>query len=234
MALGSLLHAMLLGKGAEIEIVAADDWRTKAAREARDRAREEGRIAVLEHIYSGAELAATSIRKRLVDRREPIDLSSRDGESELAIVWREDATIGPVWARGMLDRLERRATRAVIYDLKTCRSAHPRSCASHVIEYGYDLQGAAYTRAVAAAWPELAGRVDFVFIFAETEAPYAVTVGRVDGAARERGERRWREAVERWARCIRTDEWPLYEGDGEVVTLESPGWVLAQLADGEL
>ena len=45
--LGSTVHKLILGKGAEVVAIEADDWRTKAAKEARDTARGDGKTPML-------------------------------------------------------------------------------------------------------------------------------------------------------------------------------------------
>lgn len=221
---GSLIHKLVLGAGADLAIIDADDWKTKAAREQRDAAREDGKIPVLRHAHDDAQEATESIRASL--RALEIEL---DGESEATIVWREHVLRGdPIWCRGRLDHFW---SSGRILDLKTTSAgAHPKACARRLIDYGYDVQRAAYVRAVEMLCPHLRGRVDFLFAFVEVEPPYAVTVGRLDGMLREHGERRWSMAVQRWASCLRRNEWPGYSS--EIVTFESPGWLLSSMEEG--
>lgn len=247
--LGTLIHRYVLGKGAEVEPIDADDFRTKAAQQARDRARQQGRLPVLARVAGVAVAAAACIRREL--ERVGVVL---DGESEVAILWQEKATMpplaaqadvdpalfataaavtgmtpswtdpGPIWARAMLDHVVERDGMLRVYDLKTIHCAHPDDCTKSAINYGYDIQQEAYTRAAERLWPEYEGRVEFRFLFAETDPPHAVTVAQLDATMRERGRRRWREAVEIWSRCLHTDTWPGYAQ--EPVTLWSPGWLL--------
>jgi hypothetical protein len=219
---GSLSHKLLLGEGAEVEVIDADDYKSKAAREARDAARAAGKIPALSEAYARATESAAIVRNRLSGYG--IEL---DGVSEQAILWTEQTPHGSIWCRGLLDHL--RVERVQVIDLKTCRSAHPRACASHVIEYGYDVQQEAYTRALDRAFPDLVGRWDFVFVFAETVEPYAVTPARLDAMMRERGRRRWEQACGMWAHCLKQNVWPGYVD--EVVYLESPPWLLSQMEE---
>lgn len=223
---GRLAHKLLLGKGAEVVEVEAKDWRTKKAQEERDAAYADGKIPALSEDLREAEIADKVIRARLGDMG--IDLV---GDSEVVLMWQEEVPGLPtIWARGMLDHLVYGEARrpSVIYDLKTSVSAHPRACSAHVVEYGYDIQRAAYVGAVDALLG-FTGRVDFVHIFAEIKAPYAVTVGRLDGVLRERGERRWRSACEQWAECMAFGKWPLYTD--RPITIEAPPWALAQMQE---
>lgn len=214
---GSLIHELVLGGGADVRVIHADDYRTKKAREERDAAREVGALPVLAGAYADAREAAEAIKRRIVDAGVVLG-----GDVEQTITWREETAHGDVWCRARLDHVTRDG---VIHDLKSTRSAHPRDCARSVLSYGYDIQRAAYVRALAAARPELDGRIDFVFLFVETEPPYALQVARLDGALREYGDRRWARALNTWAKCISANEWPGY-GPGDCY-LEAPGWLLA-------
>lgn len=217
---GSLIHKLLLGRGARIAVIDADDYRTKAAREERDAARATGKIPVLAHEWDEARRVAEIIRTRIEGFGFRLD-----GESEVCIRWQEPAVGGPVWCRCLLDHVK--LAEAHILDVKTSRSARPDDAARSVVSYGYDIQRAAYVRALETARPELAGRVKYTLLFVETEPPYAVTPARLDGVLRERGDRLWTRAVHTWATCLRSGEWPAYVD--RPVYLEAPPWVLAQM-----
>ena len=93
------------------------------------------------------------------------------------------------------------------------------------MDLGYDMQAAAYLSAATRLMPEMAGRIEVVFLFAEVEPPYCVLAAKPSAAMWTLGEVRWMRAVELWARCLAEDEWPGYAS--EVVTLEPPAWALA-------
>lgn len=218
--LGSLAHKLVLGKGREIAIIEADDYRSKAAQTARDEARAAGAIPALRKQYDNACVAAEAITARLRD----IDGIVLSGESEVPIAWQERSNHGPIWCRGLIDHLVFDGDRAVVYDFKTTRSAHPAACARAVLQYRYDIQQAAYTSGVSRVWPKVAGRVDFVFLFAEMTAPFGVTPGRLDGVLREHGEDGWTKAVVDFGEALTFDQWPGYTSS--IVTLEAPGWMI--------
>jgi hypothetical protein len=224
---GSLIHRLVLGAGDDIEVIDAPDWRTKAAKEQRDDARTAGRIPVLVADHAEAEVAARAIADALA--AFGIDLSGGEaGESEVMLSWHERSARGSVLCRGMLDRLVLGRS-GIIYDLKTTPNAHPQACARRVADLGYDIQAAAYTSAVEKLRPDLVGRVEFVFVFAETEPPYCVTPMKPGGMMREFGLTRWQRAVEVWAACLADGRWPGYVES--ITQLELPPWVMA--ADAE-
>jgi hypothetical protein len=216
---GTLIHTLLLDAGPEIEVIDAKDWRTNAAKEARDAAREAGKTPVLSAKYNEIKIAAQRIRERLDEFGEG-DLV---GLAEQTIVWTENYA-GGVWCRVRPDLLRLEA--GEIKDLKTIHRAHPNTIAKHFIDYGYAIQNACYTRAVEALNPDLAGRVTMKFLFCEIEPPYCVTPAYCAGSMRELGESRWNRAVEIWERCLRTKYWPGYVE--EPVAIEAPAWAMAQ------
>ncbi len=217
---GTLSHALLLGAGKDVEVIEADDFRTNAAKAARDEAREAGKVPVLIADYAEAKHTAAKLRERFTALGIVLD-----GESELTALWAERARNGrDVQCRGMMDHLLLSSLR--ILDLKSIRSAKPDMCRKHVEQYGYAIQRAAYVSAVEKIVPELAGRVDFVFVFYELEPPYAVTPMRLSGAFREIGARAWKRSVDRWEECLRTNTWPGYAD--EIISVEPSGWALTR------
>jgi hypothetical protein len=218
---GKAVHSLLLGAGTEIVMVEGENWRTKAAQTARDEARAQGKTPVLQHEFESMGAAVHVLRKKIAKYGIAFD-----GQSELAVAWDEPSGYGTVQCRAQLDHV--RVDHAQIVDLKTCESAKPEACAKHAVDYGYVLQHAAYTRAVGRLYPELTGKVDFVFVFCEIEPPFAVTAARLNGSLREIGDNHWGRAVEIWGHCLHTGKWPAYTADDEIINLEAPPWVIAR------
>lgn len=216
---GTVIHKLVLGKGKGFEVLQFGDYKTKAAQQARDESRGRGLIPILEEAFADANIAAEKIRVGLADRDIVLD-----GASEVAIEWTESAPDGDVLCRGMLDHLWIADGR--ILDLKVVASADPVSVERSAENYGYAIQACAYTRALVALQPELAGRSEFLFAFCEPEEPHAMNICRPDGAFRELGERRWLRAVSTWSTCLKEQRWPSY-GDG-INPLSVPGWALAR------
>lgn len=223
---GKLIHRLMLGKGADVVIVHFDNFKKKLAREQRDEARAAGKMPVIAAKYDGFVKAAEILRDRCARAGYPLT-----GESEVAIEWTEPGNDGPVVCRCRMDHVFLSEGR--ILDIKKIRNAHPRKAARSFIDYGYDIQHAAYRRAVSALHPELRGRVDFTFLYMELEPPFVVVPARPDGAFREIGENRWLSAVKVWERCLAANHWPSYSD--HVVTLEAPSYVVTEhLGNGTL
>lgn len=223
---GKLLHKLMLGKGVEVVIVHADSFRTKVAKAVRDEARALGKLPIIVSKYEALVRSAEILRARCANAGYPLT-----GESEVAIEWTEQGNNGPVVCRCRMDHVFLSEGR--ILDIKKIRNAHPRKAARNFIDYGYDIQFAAYRRAVSALHPELRGRVDFTFLYMELEPPFVVVPAKPDGAFREIGENRWLAAVKVWEHCLATKHWPSYSD--RVVTLEAPAYVVAEhLGNGTL
>lgn len=225
---GTIIHALVLEPDNEQihematfnkygEVVT--DFRTKAAQEERDAALARGQIPILSEKLGAFRYKAKALRSRFEDMG-----TTFDGESEVVIYWSEETPFGPVRCRCRIDHLFVTAERALIVDLKSTKDAHPRALKRAIWEYGYDIQHAAYTRAVAAAFPELAGRIDMPFAFGELAKPYAVNPIQLSGEFQRLGETRWERGRDRWAKCLYEDRWTAYEGG----TLEPPAYAAAQ------
>lgn len=214
---GTIGHRLVLGKGRDYRALDFDDYRTNAAKAARDAAIADGFVPVLAERLAELQQTADAIRIELARHRIQLD-----GQSELCIEWHEKSESGPVLCRAMLDHVW--LERGRILDLKLVADAAPAKVERSAENFGYAIQHAAYTRALAALMPNLAGRVEMLFAFCEKEAPHAVNVCRPDGVFRALGEARWVRAVETWGACVKNNAWPGY---GEVFnTLSAPTWAL--------
>lgn len=212
---GKLAHSMLLKQPGDVVIVPFDDWRKKEAREIRDNARSEGKIPVLEHVYPKV--------KKMVDVAA-IKLMSVLGEEyqrlriENTIVWKSNG----VWCRTRPDIMTHDYSR--IIDFKTTNlGANPESAARLITNRHYDLQGALVRKGVEA----ITGKTpEVLFLILECEEPYLCSMVGLDpafiGAATTRIER----AIDIWAECLKTNNFPGYPDD--IAWVEPPPYLLAQ------
>lgn len=230
MRAGTIVHALVLGRGEDaIEVVPSEElatngaMTTKAARARKDAAKALGRVAIAEPKMARYERAADHIRAEL--RRRKIDIDPK--ASEVAMLWEETADDGTiVQCRGLVDNLLLTSVWATLLDLKTGADASPLALPRKVLAFGSDLQAAAYSSGFAKIRPALAGFIDFRWLFCELRSPYAVVVAKPSGEMRELGARRWRRAVNLWARCLHDNSWPAYPD--EIVSVEPPPWALEQ------
>lgn len=217
---GSLAHLEVLGKGAQIDVVEAEDWRTKAAREQRDKAREAGLIPALVRDVEQARAMAAAVRAHPA----AADLFSR-GDAERSMFWTDPATGVPMRARTDWFRPGLDGGRALVVDYKTAaQSVAPKNVPRIIHSWGYHQQADWYLRGVRelGLHPEPV----FLFVLQEKTEPYPVTVVELDEEALRVGRGRNDAALQLWLRCNETGVWPAYGEGVELVSL--PGWAIAE------
>lgn len=221
MDFGSGAHAMVLGSGQEIEVVDADDWKTKDARAARDSIRAANKIPMLTHNHARALEIKNAFFLRLGEYglREQFEA----GVSESTIVTDEGSG---AYCRVRLDRLfiDEKAGRAIIFDPKFCESANPTFLPKQVMNMGYVVQEAYYRHAFHSARPDLAGRERFIYLFQEDSFPYAMTPAELNGEFQAIGMNKIMRAIDAWKRHLGDGRWPSYAK--EILKIEPPSWAL--------
>jgi hypothetical protein len=222
--LGSAAHAVILeGNESKIAIIEADDWRTKAAKEARDEARAAGKIPMLPHQHAEVMAMATAAHEAIAGS----ELAGifQDGNPEQTAIAHDG-----IWMRGRFDWLT--TDRKIILDYKTVgRSASPESfLRSSVFSFGYDIQAAMYLHLNAlTGGPEDA---KFVWLVQETEAPYACSLCGASPSLIESGQRKLSSVIDQWTECMLTGVWLGY--GKRIAWLEAPAWELAKVEEREL
>jgi hypothetical protein len=212
---GHAAHRLVLGAGADLARVDADDWRTKAAKEAAAEARANGLTPLLRADHERVVDMAAALRTHPI-----ASALFSDGLPEQTLIWQDDAT--GVWCRAMLDWLPHRrpGRRLLIADYKTTASAAPAALARSVANYGYHQQAAFYLDGVRALG--LDDDPAFVFVAQEKNPPYLVTTFDLDADALQVGAERNRLALEIFRDCTETGLWPGYTND--VVQISLPPW----------
>lgn len=201
MDLGTVAHALLLGAGGEVQVIDAENYTTKAAREARDAAREAGKTPVLAGAYGQAQKMASAAHIFL----DNAVIGWKDGAPEQALIWQE----GDAWCRGMVDWLKN--DRRTVIDYKTTgTSARPDDVERHLFDMNYHLKAAFYERGLNVLDPDGAGRREFLFLFQETDAPYACSIVTLSEGAMMIGRKQATYAIRRWQQCMRSGVWPSY------------------------
>jgi hypothetical protein len=214
---GTILDRLLLGVGPDLVIVDAPDWRTNAAKEARDAAKLAGKIPILKEKVKFQQAIVDAWKAQYV--AHDIEFT---GKSQVKLDWESDG----VPCRGKLDHLIIGPDYALIYDIKSTSDASQAAMTRSIVSFGYDIQHAAYIEGVEANYPHLAGRVTMKLVCGEKEKrdAYAVNVLTFGGTMRELGERKWRRAKRIWGECLKTGEFPGYQG----APIEASAWQLAE------
>lgn len=216
---GRAAHTLVLGEGAPIVEIDAEDWRTKAAKEAAAEARDAGATPLL--TKDAARVRAMADALRLHSVAGP--LFDRPGKAEQSFVARDPES--GVMCRVRLDWMPDvdDDTRLICVDYKSTRDAHPAAFAKSMATFGYHQQAAFYLDAL--AWLQLDHGLDsqFVFVAQEKEPPYLVTVGYPLAGALEWGRVLNRKARDVYRECTETGHWPGYSD--AIEPLDLPGWL---------
>lgn len=224
---GHAAHMMVLGRGPEIVALDFDNWQTKAARAQRDEAHAAGAVPLLAGQYERVVAMA------LVLRRHPLAglLFDPDrGQPEQSLFWVDEQT--GVWCRARLDWLPDRipGMRMIIPDYKTADAVDLDALGRATASYGYHMQDAWYRAGVQAlGLADAACR--FVLVCQRKDPPYLVTVVEMDHVAQRLGHQLNRQALQVYAECRRTGEWPGYADD--VAQLHLPAWYENQMGANE-
>lgn len=221
--LGTIAHSFILeGDLSRVDIIDADDYRTTAAKDARDLSRSLGRQPVLAKNMPAVREMFTAITEQL-DAHEADPPVFTEGRPEQTLIWNEDG----VWCRARLDWL--RFDHGYIDDLKsTGKSADPIAVSRTIFNMGYDVQAAMYARGLRAITGKTA---TFRFVFVETEPPHGLSIVELSPAVMALADEKVSKAIRVWGECLRTDTWPGYTT--RVATVELPAWAEARWYDRE-
>lgn len=211
---GKILEYYILGHKQEtIEILDFKDFRTKAAQAALEQAEAKGKTVMLKKEEATFLEMAAILKKNLSDRG--FDFNGKCG---LRIEWESDG----VACSGELDHFILGLGR--IDDLKAVADASNKALNRAMVDYGWDVQGAAYLDWLRVAHPVVAERGGMYFHFCEKKKPYAVNPKKLSGQMLELGESKWARAKRIWKKCMKTGVWPGYPDD----ELEPAIWAMSQ------
>ncbi len=220
--LGNVAHKLILGRGKDFVVLPFDDYRTKAAKEAREVAIANGKVAVLEHQHIRAVHMVRAARDQLFSR--DLDYLFRTG-CEAVLAWRE----GDIWLRQMIDWAHPDTT--IVADYKTTdMSVAPHALPRLMIAGGWPIQAAMAERGLEAL--KGVARRRFLFVAQETEPPYQLSVAEMSRDAITMGAKQLIHAIDVWTRCMQAREWPGYPL--LINTPEYPGWAEQQWLDREV
>jgi len=197
---GTLVDQLVFG-GSNFHVIDAADYRTKAAQQARDAAREQGMVPVLADEFEPARRLAGAIKSRLM--MEGIDLEKCHKQETLQWTSAEG-----VECEGTPDLI----MGATTVDLKCGHTANPDKLEQHLYDMGWHIQAAAYQEAVSLHYhPDAPGQGRHYLVCAETKSGAdCITIAPLSPAYIELGMRAWRRAQHIWVKCWETNEWPEY------------------------
>lgn len=216
--LGHAAHRLVLGIGEELEPLDFDNYLTKAAKAARDEAREAGAVPLLTHEWEQVQAMAEAIRRHPI--AGPL-FAPGTGRAELSLFWTDPAT--GVRCRVRPDWLKEMPGLALAVDYKTAKDASPEAVSRAIRDRAYHQQDALYTDGIwAALKPE---DVRFIFVFQSKTAPYLITVRELTQQDRDIGRARNERGLRIYADCVARNEWPDWTGPvTEIPQIGMPTW----------
>lgn len=213
-ARGSIVDQLIFGGGPEIVECDFKDWRKKVAKEAREEAYARGALPVLAHKLAKYREAAEAIKATLTAKlaRNGYENVFEMGRSQVTMIWKSPAG---GYRRGRTDYLLllpdwEAPTSYLILDLKNSYDASPAGAERSMNNFDAQIQRASYVDGIETLFPQLTGRGEMWFMFAEHTPPFDGTINRCSGEGRELGEHQWRRAGRTWDECVAKDVWPGY------------------------
>jgi len=194
--MGTAIHDALLEGIDRIAVIEADDWRTKAAKEARDAARTEGKIPILARKVEQVE-DAVSAALSFIEKSEIAGVFHR-GKPEQTVIWKEESLICKARPDWLTD------DRSILLHVKTTQgSAEPSSwIRGQLTNMGYDVAWAFYQRGCPVGLS--------VFLVIEANAPYGCSLVGLDPAMQDLADRKVSRAIATWQQCKATGKYPAY------------------------
>ena len=218
MDFGSLAHKIVLGKGADVEVLEADDWKKKDSQAFRDAARERGHIPALTKNFAEATQLQAGFMRELARLGVAEDFIA--SKKEMTSIWRSDQS----YLRCMIDAVlvDVGAGTVNVFDVKTTGDASPDACVRRIGDGDYDLQAVFQMEAVAAQHPDLRGRMKHLYLFVETDFPYLVSPIELSEEFIAIGRSKFNRALHNWTECLATGRWPGYTTG--IYTAEPKPW----------
>lgn len=202
-AIGNAAHALILGRGATLDVANFKDWRTNEAKRLRQDSFESGCQPILIDHYTMARSVAFMVRSQL--SKHQCSEVFTEGNGEVVLIWEEDG----IWFRTMIDWLSKDMLRSE--DLKTTSgSVAPHAVPWLMDDWGWEVQAAMHERGLNKLDPDNIGRRVFRFVAVENHPPHCLTVSQMDEAQMTLGRRKLQLAVDIWRKCMMEKRWPGY------------------------
>ena len=215
---GSIAHALLFEGVERMAVLEYPDYRTNAAKEARESARAASQYPVLSKDVQAIRDMVGAARHAWETCPDLQGYAPANGKPELSVIWNDDATpcrCRPDWLSNDY--------RVIIDGKFSEHPANPETVARQIIGQAFDQRAAFYCRGIHAVT-----RVApvYVYLFQEVDPPYCTSFVSVSPAMLELGRAKVTYALGRWRECISTDVWPGY--DQRIHYAEPPSWALEQ------
>jgi hypothetical protein len=212
---GDVVGQLALGRGKGFAISPYDDYRTGDAKAWKADVERAGQVPIKRKEYDKAEEVAAVMRERLGEI-----LGGADYQTEVAFLYQEMTSFGPIWVRGLMDVWCPDLN--LIVDLKCSAMLYDATVGRHMYNMGWDRQAALYQRGVGEITGQ-AGRIRFADLMVKPEAPFTSRLVGLEKSDEYQAIKECQEAMETFGRCYYSGEWPGFSDTLERVPL--PEWV---------
>lgn len=220
--IGTAVHATFTGSGNPIAVIDAKDYRSGAAKDARQEAYDNGQTPVLigkiDEVYDMGGVAKFEFGKN-----SDIGPILKGALKESTIIWREDG----VMCRCRPDFYHKKEN-VIVHFKTTGTTIHESLLPKFASNQGWEMTAAHYR----AGAKMLTGKAPKqYFAIQETEPPYLCMVAELDSMFMDIAIKRRQRAAYIWAQCLNAGVWPRHSS--VTVKLECPPWHEAQLLEQE-
>lgn len=178
-------------------------------------------------ILDGDEIVDLIGLMETIAKREDIRKILEKGVAELSLYWDDDVTGLPCKARPDYVTED-----GWVVNFKTARDASLRGFTKQIGDLRYDMQAAMYCE----GYRQVFGKdpAGYIFIPAETQRPWPISVFTADPTVLEIGARDIRRAIDIYANCLKTGVWTGYQFDpktGEATgpqNISVPYWMMVE------
>lgn len=148
-----------------------------------------------------------------------------DGDAEVSLIWQDEPT--GIWLKSRMDMHPRMG--GVRADLKTCADASLRAVMREIGKYAYDMQAALGDLGSELVLGE---KIESnVLVFVEKTPAFNVTAVEVAEDAIHFAKLKLRRAIDTFARCIETGDWPgKVEG---IPKYDTPEWERHEIGEAQ-
>jgi hypothetical protein len=200
---GDVVHQLALekGRGYAIGAKAWKTWQSGDAKRFKEAAEERGLTPILPHAFEEAKKIAAVVRERI---KRACD--GADYQTEVPFMFQHMTPYGPIWVRGMMDVWCEEL--CAILDPKITDRIYGDKPARHMVDMGWDRQGALYRHAIGTIFPEKAGRVQFADLMVKPKPPFTHRTVAPERAWEATSLWECYRGFELFGQCLYSGEWP--------------------------
>jgi hypothetical protein len=216
--LGTAFHTLVLGMGKQLVPLDFKDWRTDAAKTARQEYRDQGLIPLLKPQFEKAQAMAAAVSYQ-IQFWEELQLAMAAGIPERTYIWQEETPFGPIWCRCLVDWTAQHGN--LHPDWKTTeQGAGPEEWGAKTCwNLDAHIQAAWNARALRKAG---VAHAELFFAVAETQFPHVLACMKPESVAIAMAERDIERAIVTWAWCLKNNKWPGYRN--QMAWISPPPW----------